>query len=466
MFNRVGFKWGALIMALFFIILVPLAVLIDRIFANVYTDYVDASVEKAATRAVMQLEKEDKLEPERINLMLSLSDDAIIVFDKNGKILSRSAYEFFEQDTIDSQWRQPLEAGQKSYTGSRTENATGARFHYVGKPLLKDGEYNGGVLVMSNVTSWYETMSQVRYWTLRGILMAILLALVYTILVSWKLSRPLVDMTEATRKIAKGQDTKVTVTSKDELGILGESINDLSVELNNYRKNRSELLANISHELRTPVSYLQGYAQLIENGQYRSEEELKKYAHIIDQESIRLSKLIQDVFDLSKMEEGMMTFYKQAVDIEELLEDAADKVRLKAHQKNLALEVAIQGPLQDIETDGMRFEQIIINLLQNAVNYTPQGTITLRAFEQKSTLIIEITDTGVGIPAEDIPFIFDRFHRVEKSRVRDKGGTGLGLAIVKALTEALDGAITVESKENIGTTFRLSFPIHTFSTNS
>lgn len=85
MFNRVGFKWGALIMALFFIILVPLAVLIDRIFANVYTDYVDASVEKAATRAVMQLEKEDKLEPERINLMLSLSDDAIIVFDKNGK---------------------------------------------------------------------------------------------------------------------------------------------------------------------------------------------------------------------------------------------------------------------------------------------------------------------------------------------------------------------------------------------
>jgi len=85
----------------------------------------------------------------------------------------------------------------------------------------------------------------------------------------------------------------------------------------------------------------------------------------------------------------------------------------------------------------MRFEQIIINLLQNAVNYTPQGTITLRAFEQKSTLIIEITDTGVGIPAEDIPFIFDRFHRVEKSRVRDKGGTGLGLAIVKALTEAL-----------------------------
>lgn len=466
MFNRVGFKWGALIMALFLIILVPLAVLIDRIFANIYSDYVDASVEKLATRAVMQLEREPVITSDRIDLMLSLSDDAIIVFDKNGKILSRSAYEFFEQDTIDAQWREPLENGEKSYTGSRTENATGARYHYVAKPLLKAGKYNGGVLVMSNVTSWYDTMNQVRYWTLRSILMAILLAFVYTMLVSWKLSRPLVNMTAATRKIAKGQDTKVVVASKDELGVLGESINDLSVELNNYRKNRSELLANISHELRTPVSYLQGYAQLIENGQYHSDEELKKYAHIIDTESVRLSKLIQDVFDLSKMEEGMMTFYKQAVDIEELLEGAADKVQLKAQQKNLALDVAIQQPLQDLETDGMRFEQIIINLLQNAVNYTQQGTITLRAFEKKATLMIEISDTGTGIPAEDVPFIFDRFHRVEKSRVRDKGGTGLGLAIVKALTEALDGEIAVESVENQGTTFRLSFPIHTFSTTN
>ena len=466
MFNRVGFKWGALIMALFLIILVPLAVLIDRIFANIYSDYVDASVDKMATRAVMQLEQESTITSDRIDLMLSLSDDAIIVFDKNGKILSRSAYEFFEQDTIDAQWREPLENGEKSYTGSRTENATGARYHYVAKPLLKDRKYNGGVLVMSNVTSWYDTMNQVRYWTLRSILMAILLAFVYTMLVSWKLSRPLVNMTEATRKIAKGQDTKVVVASKDELGVLGESINDLSVELNNYRKNRSELLANISHELRTPVSYLQGYAQLIENGQYHSDEELKKYAHIIDTESVRLSKLIQDVFDLSKMEEGMMTFYKQAVDMEELLEGAADKVQLKAQQKNLALDVAIQRPLQDLETDGMRFEQIIINLLQNAVNYTQQGTITLRAFEKKAALIIEISDTGTGIPTKDVPFIFDRFHRVEKSRVRDKGGTGLGLAIVKALTEALDGEIAVESVENQGTTFRLSFPIHTFSTTN
>ena len=453
-------------MALFLIILVPLAVLIDRIFANIYSDYVDASVDKLATRAVMQLEQEPVITSDRIDLMLSLSDDAIIVFDKNGKILSRSAYEFFEQDTIDTQWREPLENGEKSYTGSRTENATGARYHYVAKPLLKDGKYNGGVLVMSNVTSWYDTMNQVRYWTLRSILMAILLAFVYTMLVSWKLSRPLVNMTAATRKIAKGQDTKVVVASKDELGVLGESINDLSVELNNYRKNRSELLANISHELRTPVSYLQGYAQLIENGQYHSDEELKKYAHIIDEESVRLSKLIQDVFDLSKMEEGMMTFYKQAVDMEELLEGAAEKVQLKAQQKNLALNVAIQQPLQDLETDGMRFEQIIINLLQNAVNYTQQGTITLRAFEKKTALIIEISDTGAGIPAEDIPFIFDRFHRVEKSRVRDKGGTGLGLAIVKALTEALNGEITVESIEHQGTTFRLSFPIHTFSTTN
>lgn len=464
MFNRVGFKWGVLIMTLFLIILLPLGVLIDRLFANIYTDHIDTTVEKVATRAVMQLEKEEKLTPERINLMLSLSSDAIIVFDKNGKIMSRSAYEFFEGDTIDRKWRTQLETGKDAYAGDRMENATGARYHYIGMPLTKDGQYNGGVLVMANVTSWYDTIHQVRYWILRSALLAIFLAFVYTILLSWRLSRPLVEMTAATKQIAKGQEAHITIASKDELGTLGKGINDLSIELNHYRKNRSELLANISHELRTPVSYLQGYAQLIENGQYASDEDLKRYAHIIDRESVRLSKLIQDVFDLSKMEEGMMTFYKQAVDIEELLEGAAEKVALKAREKQLALNVDIQGPLQDLETDGMRFEQIMLNLLQNAVNYTEEGSVTLRAFEQKQTLVIEITDTGVGIPAEDVPFIFDRFHRVEKSRVRDKGGTGLGLAIVKALVDALDGEITVKSIEGKGTTFRLSFVIHTFST--
>lgn len=465
MFNRVGFKWGVLIMTLFLIILLPLGLLIDRLFANIYTDYVDTTVENVATRAVMQLEKEEKLTPERIDLMLSLSSDAIIVFDKNGKILSRSAYEFFEGETIDRKWRAQLETGKDAYAGDRMENATGARYHYIGMPLTKDGKYNGGVLVMSNVTSWYDTMHQVRYWIIRSIILAILLAFVYTILLSWRLSRPLVEMTEATKKIAKGQEANITIASKDELGTLGEGINDLSIELNNYRKNRSELLANISHELRTPVSYLQGYAQLIEKGQYKSDEDLKRYAHIIDEESIRLSKLIQDVFDLSKMEEGMMTFYEQAVDIEELLEGAAEKVALKAREKNLTLDVEIEGPLQDLETDGMRFEQIVLNLLQNAVNYTEHGGVTLRAFEEKKKLIIEVSDTGVGIPQEDMPFIFDRFHRVEKSRVRDKGGTGLGLAIVKALTEALGGDITVKSEEGKGTTFRLSFLFHTFSTN-
>lgn len=463
--NKIGFKWGTLIMALFLVILAPLGILIDRIFSNIFTDYVDSSVDKMASRAVLELERKATITSEQIDTMISLSDDSIIVFDRQGKILSRSAYEFYKGDTIAQEWSERLEDGKASYAGDRIENATGAKFHYVAKPLLNNGEYAGGVLVMSNVTSWYDTMYQIRYWLIRSIGAAILLALVYTILISWRLSRPLVEMEKATRKIAKGEDTQVVVQSKDEVGSLGVAINDLSVELNNYRQNRSELLANISHELRTPVSYLQGYAQLIEKGQYRSEEDLKRYARIIDQESVRLSSLIQDVFDLSKMEEGRMPFYRQSIDMEELLAQAVDKVSLKASAKSLALELEIEGPLHDLETDGMRMEQIMLNLIQNAVSYTETGEITVKAFEKKEHLIIEVQDTGVGIPEEDVPFIFDRFHRVEKSRVRDKGGTGLGLAIVKGLTEGLGGEIDVESEEGNGTTFRLSFPLHTLSTN-
>ena len=150
-------------------------------------------------------------------------------------------------------------------------------------------------------------------------------------------------MEKATREIAKGNlKIKVRIKSKDEIGSLAKAIDDLSVELNNYRVNRSELLANISHELRTPISYLKGYSQLLRNYQYHNKEELESYSHIIEKESDRLAKLIQDLFELSKMEEGRTRLYLQSVDIEDLLEDVIRKVKVKAVEKNIVLKVNIE----------------------------------------------------------------------------------------------------------------------------
>lgn len=266
-------------------------------------------------------------------------------------------------------------------------------------------------------------------------------------------------MEQATREIAKGNlNTLVDVKSRDELGSLGSAINDLSVELNNYRKNRSEFLANISHELRTPTSYLSGFAKLIKTKKYTTPEELDRYATIIDGEASRLAQLIQELFELSKMEEGEYTLSIQEIDIEDFIYTLQEKVKLKVLSKGLSIEVGLNVSAKAFFTDGMKLEQILLNLLENAINYTSQGMVGLYVHMKEQKIEFTVTDTGGGIPGSDQPFIFERFYRVDKSRSRATGGTGLGLAISGELVKQLSGTIHLQSIENEGTKFVITLP--------
>ncbi|MEJ9371831.1 HAMP domain-containing sensor histidine kinase, partial [Schinkia azotoformans] len=169
------------------------------------------------------------------------------------------------------------------------------------------------------------------------------------------------------------------------------------------------------------------------------------------------------LFELSKMEEGKVTLYFQMVDLEDLLEEAFRKVKVKALKKDLKLELKIEDTLPLIFSDGARIEQILLNLVENAINYTEFGKIIVSAELQNQFILMKVKDTGIGIPEEDLPFIFDRFHRVEKSRSRELGGTGLGLAIVNELVKLLKGSVTVTSRFGEGTEFCISLPLNTES---
>ncbi|OZT11099.1 hypothetical protein CHN50_18590 [Priestia aryabhattai] len=193
--------------------------------------------------------------------------------------------------------------------------------------------------------------------------------------------------------------------------------------------------------------------------QYKNKEELESYSSIIESEAERLAKLIQDLFELSKMEEGRLELYLQHVDLEEIIEQSIKKVMLKAREKNLDLSYNIQDELPLIFSDGSRIEQVLFNLLENAVNYTEKGSIYLSAWLEKDYICVLIQDTGVGIPEDELPFIFDRFHRVEKSRSRKMGGTGLGLSIVSEIIKLLQGNIEVQSKSQNGTSFLVRLPL-------
>ena len=225
---------------------------------------------------------------------------------------------------------------------------------------------------------------------------------------------------------------------------------------------RSEFVANVSHELRTPLTTIKGYAEtLLEESNRTDPETVERILTIIDKEAGRLARLLKDLLNLSQIESSKAVMKKQKVDLYPVLEDAVSLLREQATEKTLHLEV--EAPSRDLPTvtgDPDWLLQLFIDLLDNAIKYTPAGgRITLQITHQPGEVVVSITDTGIGIPAANLPYIFERFYRVDKARSRSVGGTGLGLAIVKHIVEAHNGRVEVQSTVGEGTTFHIHLPL-------
>ncbi|EAF3627628.1 cell wall metabolism sensor histidine kinase WalK [Listeria monocytogenes] len=223
---------------------------------------------------------------------------------------------------------------------------------------------------------------------------------------------------------------------------------------------RSEFVTNVSHELKTPVTALKGFAETLLDGAMYDEVLLKKFLTIIKEESDRLHRLIMDILALSRIEQNPVAENVELVDVDEVIEQSARTIFEMATEKNIRVTIPEKASASVmIETDRDKLQQIIINLLSNAINYTPvDGKVEVKLIEQEAEVIIEVTDNGIGIPAKDIDRVFERFYRVDKARSRHSGGTGLGLSIVKHLVENCGGRIEVESQEEVGSTFRVTLP--------
>ncbi|MBT2727412.1 HAMP domain-containing histidine kinase [Bacillus sp. ISL-75] len=320
----------------------------------------------------------------------------------------------------------------------------------------KNGKKAGYVYMFKKTDEVQKLISQLNKHFLLASILILFFMLITVFFLSKALTKPLISMKEATKKLSTG-DFSVTLPtpSRDELGELSHSIQTLANDLNYLKKERNEFLASISHELRTPLTYINGYADIAKRKEL-DETDRFKYLDIIREESQRVSILLKELFELAKLDQNTFSISKEEVDLCIFLQSIYDKVLPAYKNKGVTLKLDCNQSIY-INIDPSRFEQVILNLLDNSLKYSKENTTTfIKASVQNETIQITITDQGIGIPQEDVPYIFERLYRVEKSRSRATGGFGLGLAIVKQIVEAHGGEISVESQVGHGTSFKIN----------
>jgi two-component system, OmpR family, phosphate regulon sensor histidine kinase PhoR len=229
-------------------------------------------------------------------------------------------------------------------------------------------------------------------------------------------------------------------------------------ELKRLEQMRKDFVANVSHELKTPITSIKGFTETLLDGAMNDKNTLEAFLNIILKESGRLQTLIQDLLDLSKIEQQGFALNIQKVNLVMMLNEVITILESKANEKDISLMLETSGEHITVEGDLYRLKQIFINLINNAITYTPNGgVVTVKIIENSETVTAKVKDTGIGINKDEIPRIFERFYRVDKARSRNSGGTGLGLAIVKHLVEAHKGNISVQSEFGKGTEFTIEF---------
>ncbi|MDI6873362.1 sensor histidine kinase [Candidatus Solincola sp.] len=336
----------------------------------------------------------------------------------------------------------------------------------VSLPLAQPGlegreEYFNLVVIKSTgelVTSPASTLT--RYLALAGGV-ALAVSVLLALYLSNYVSRPLHRLSLAAWDLAHGNlERRVDVSGGDEIARLAEYFNYMAERVALSARLQKEFVANVSHEIRTPLTSIEGFSQALLDGVVESEEDRRRYLEIIVRESSRLKRVLSQLLALSRIDTGAWALHPSPLSPRAFLEGLAEKLRPRAEEKGLEFSLELAEGLPELETDADALEQVLTNLVDNAVKFTPPGgKVTLSAdLMPAGDLRIQVRDTGNGIPPEDLERVFDRFFRVDRSRSQDHGGSGLGLALCRELVTLLGGEITAWSEPGRGSVFTVDLP--------
>jgi signal transduction histidine kinase len=305
-----------------------------------------------------------------------------------------------------------------------------------------------------------------------GILIGLIIfSLGLSVMAALYLSQPTIrnlnEVISAVRQINAGNlQANVPVASRDEVGELAAAFNAmvqrLQESVNRERgleRTRRELIEAVSHDLRTPLSSIRAMIESINDGVVTDETTIKRYLRTAQPEIVNLSQLVNDLFELSQIDAGLLQLHTESVFLQKLIPDTVETMTAQADSCHLSLGEEVGKELSPVTADSRRIQRVLYNLIQNAIRHTPaDGSINIRAMDVGSVIEIQVADTGEGITAEDLPRVFERSYRSERSRSRQSGGAGLGLSIAKGIVEAHGGRIRVNSEPGQGSVFSFTLP--------
>jgi signal transduction histidine kinase len=307
-----------------------------------------------------------------------------------------------------------------------------------------------------------------------AMVLALAVSIVLAIIVTRSVTRPMQHVAQAAQKITAGDyDQSVPVEGSREFKELANDFNQMAQKVRDTQQSQRDFLANVTHELKTPLTSIQGFAQAIQDGAASEPEAVRRSAAIIHDEAARMNRLVMDLLELARIESGQIVMRREPVQIDLVLRGVIDRLALRAQSGGVTMQTEIAASIPAIVGDGDRLAQVFSNLIDNALQHTPSGgkiVVTARSISGSSAVKrgtlraldgveISVADNGSGIPPEDLSRIFERFYQIDKSRARSKEGSlGLGLAIVKEIVSAHGGTIHAESIVGLGTKFIVGLP--------
>ncbi|MFZ5969847.1 MAG: sensor histidine kinase [Bacillota bacterium] len=467
MFNSIFRK----LLVTYLIIIITIIAGISYMMSSFYSAYVFGEKEQTLRTAGTKVEdlikdfyqkKTTKSELEAsINAMGYVTDSRIYVLKIDEKSLADPEKLGLSDELMEGYLIQDMKEilqGRVVFRKNQYTQAFDTVMVFLGMPLQIQSKTEGVILIFSPVSQISANIAKINLRIWMGAAAAVIISAAAIYANSSRISRPIKVMDVAAKKIASGEDTEdIHIPSEDEVGQLAETFNYMKNKLTATERMRREFIANVSHDLKTPLTSIKGFAEGLLDGVIEPNE-YEKYFKVIYDETDRLMKLTNDLLQLSKIESGSLKLIKEHVKIRDMMEDIIYSISGEYHGKEVSFGVHC---LSDITVygDRDRLKQIFINVVHNAIKYSRERvSIDIYARQIDGGVEIRIKDNGIGIEREQLEKIFEKFYRIEKSRHADYGGTGLGLSIVKNLVELHGGKIYAISEVNRGTEIIIEMP--------